>query len=295
MINYIFKFFFSLISIFNKKLALKLRGLIELKYWLNLKIPSTYNEKINVRKLYNKNYLIPICANKFELKGYIDSLKINAHTTKTFWTGTILSLNIFESLPNQFVIKISNDNGSRSWHFVKDKNSENLNKLVDKFNKRVKYRYGRYSGEKWYDETKNVILIEEFLDGNLYPLEEVKIYCFNSLINKTSTFDFIIRLIKDRTTIKSQSFYDKDWNQLKIKYMGNINHECQQKPSYYDELVELSRIISLPFDHVRIDYIIFKNKLYVNELTFADSSGFVKFGTKSNDLHFGSLWNLKNY
>jgi len=288
------KLIYSIISFLNKKLALKLRGLIKLKYWLNIKSPTTYNEKINYRKLYCNNKLLAICSNKFELKGYIESLKINAFTTKTFWTGTILTLDVFKTLPDKFVIKISNDNGPSSWHFVKDKETENLEALIDKFNKRVKFRYGIYSGEKWYDQTKNLILIEEFLDESLSSFEEFKIYCFNNMNTNERTFNFIIRLIKNRSTEKSNSFYDKEWKPLKITYMNNKNHEPQIKPNYFDDLIEYSKLISLPFDHVRIDYIYYNNRIYVNELTFADTSGFVIFDTKKTDIYFGSLWNQKN-
>jgi hypothetical protein len=288
-----FKVVYSIFYVLNKKLAFQLRGFLELKYWFNLDNPKTYNEKINFKKLFNKDKLVDTCSNKFELKNYIESLKLNVYTTKTFWFGRKLTSEIFKELPKQFVVKISNDNGPKSWEFVKNKDEANINKIVNKFNKRVKYKYGAYSGEKWYDRTKNIILIEEYLDSSIFPLEEIKVYCFNydPLLNKPT--EYILRLIKDRDTSKSQSFYDKDWNLLDIEYMGNKNHGHKTKPVFFTNLIENSKKISSPFDHVRIDYLIYNNKLYVNELTFADSSGFIKFGNFKTDLYFGSLWTQK--
>ena len=58
-------------------------------------------------------------------------------------------------------------------------------------------------------------------------------------------------------------------------------------------LVQLypSRGEGVPFNFVRVDWLVFNNKLYFNELTFTPYSGFIKFDKKWN-LKIGSWMNI---
>ena len=62
------------------------------------------------------------------------------------------------------------------------------------------------------------------------------------------------------------------------------------KPNELDKMINLSRILSKPFEFVRIDFYISKNSdIYFCEFTFTPNSGFQVY---SDDIEFklGTLW-----
>jgi hypothetical protein len=261
----------------------------KLGYKLNLVYPKTYNEKINYRKLYDKNPLLGIVSNKFLVKKYAEDKLGYSISPKTIWVGNRIETNFFDSFPKKFVLKITNASGENCIDIIRDKYSISKESLVSKYNKLVKIKYGKYSGELWYDYTKQLIMVEELLeDGDEIPIE-YKVYCYNS----EKGFDAIIRVIFNRHSNKTQSFYDLNWNFLNLKYMDGIQSEIVTKPSYFYDMIELSKKLSIDFDHLRLDLMYYKGLFYLGEYTFADSSGFIKFDNEKWNIYFGEKWKIK--
>jgi hypothetical protein len=146
--------------------------------------------------------------------------------------------------------------------------------------------------ESWYDETDNYIIVEELLLSNDgYLPVEFKVYCFNNKIkNEEESFDCVIRVIKDREIKKSSSFYTMNWEPLDIIYNDNPVHEPIDRPDKLPELLNICRLLSQGFSHIRIDFMYHNDNFYVGELTFADTSGFIVFNDRKWDLFFGNKW-----
>lgn len=285
----------TLITLFKlllgKNIFINLKSIFLIHKFQNLSAPKTYNEKVNYRKLHQSHPLYGLCSNKYFVKFYVASTIGNQYTLETFWIGKKLSRPILDNINEGFAIKITNSSGKQNYLLVEDKSSFDLDCIISKFNKNVSFKYGKYSEEPWYDKTENLIMIEKLLSEKLHPIYEIKIYCFNG----PNGFDAIIRIIKDRSTSKTNAFYDLQWNLLNLTYMNNKNHLKEKKPLIVDEVINLSRILSKPFDHVRLDFLIQKDRIYLGEMTFADTSGFIKFDSNYWDNYFGNKWNqIKN-
>ena len=56
----------------DPELELKLLYRLKMGRHLNLKNPVTYNEKIQWIKLFYKNDLMPICADKYTVREYVE-------------------------------------------------------------------------------------------------------------------------------------------------------------------------------------------------------------------------------
>jgi hypothetical protein len=275
--------------VFGKRLLINFKSIFLLNSFQNLSSPKTYNEKINYRKLNPYNPLYGFCSNKYLVKFYVSSTIGSKYTIETLWIGNKLSLALLENITDGFAIKITNSSGKNNYKLIERKSDHNLESLVDIFNKNVQFKYGKYSDEGWYDQTNSLIMIEKLITDKLSPIYEVKIYCFNG----PNGFDAIIRTIKDRTTNKTNAFYDLHWQPLNIGYMNNKNHNNERKPQIFDELIRISKLLSKPFDHVRLDFLIQDENIYLGEMTFADTSGFIKFNSNLWDRYFGDKWKLK--
>ena len=87
------------------------------------------------------------------------------------------------------------------------------------------------------------------------------------------------------STKKGQNSYDLNWQPVK-----NIVDPSIEKPKQLDEMLEYAKVLSAPFEFVRIDfYIGADEKIYFSEFTFTPSAG-TQFYSMSYEKLFGKLW-----
>ncbi len=284
-------FFLFLKLLLGKSNYLKLLSIFKVGYMFNLSNPVSYNEKINFRKLYNKNYLLDLCSNKLFVRTFVE-LKIGKKylIPLLFFTKKISHTELLH-YSRPFIIKLTNSSGKNSNFIVNSALKQSkLKMILNKFNFYLKKDYGWISDETWYRNTKQYIIAEKLLDVDTPEFKEFKVYCFWN----GNSFNAIIRVINNRFISKSSSFYDLNWNPLNITYNENIQSKHENKPLIFKQLIKLSKKLSREFDHVRVDFIFSNGKLFFGELTFADTSGFIKFNSKKTDIEFGKLWKLNN-
>ena len=77
---------------------------------------------------------------------------------------------------------------------------------------------------------------------------------------------------------------------LDVKYKNYSLSEEVQKPIFLNEMIEISKKLSNQFPFVRIDYVISNNKLYITELTFYPTGGWMTFEPQSFDRYLGDLF-----
>ncbi len=86
---------------------------------LNLKNPRAYTEKIQWRKLYDRDPLIIETTDKLKVREYVER-KIGKHVlTRIYWVGKDPADVPFDSLPNSFVLRTNHGCGFNI--FVRDK------------------------------------------------------------------------------------------------------------------------------------------------------------------------------
>ena len=78
---------FNLLYKISPELELKLLFRIKQGYRLNLKNPTTYNEKIQWIKLYDKNPLMPKCVDKYMVREYIEKIGCENILNDILWNG----------------------------------------------------------------------------------------------------------------------------------------------------------------------------------------------------------------
>ena len=288
------KIFFSfspIIRLFSKEIYLKYLAFLKLGYMsFDLKNPNTYNEKLNFRKLHYHKKMYSIYTNKLLVRDYVSKVIGKEYLVPMYKHSNALDEKLISELPNRFVLKLSTGSGSKFIRIVEDKNLINWKKTINEMNKTKKIKYGKTNFELWYDESEKFFIFEEYLGNQINSPIEYKVYCFNN----NDKFDFIVREIKDRSQNKTSSFYDSSWFNLNFSYNKSISHGISLKPVYFDDIVTISKKLSRPFDHVRVDLMYYNNKLYFGELTFADTSGFIDFNPKEYDMELGKKWIIRN-
>lgn len=248
-------------------------------YWVNLKNPKTFNEKIIWLKSNFRSTLGTRIADKILVKDYV-SKKIG----KDF---LIPSLAVYTSLneinpndlPDKCVIK---PNHSSGWIFFFDKNKDlqNWSQIHKKLKTWLSVNSFYHLNEWQYKNIYRKILVEPYID-NLENVIDYKFYCFNGEPK-------YIQIDLDRHKTHKRAFVDLNWNltDIALKYPKTTN--IPMKPKNLERMIEIARILSADFVFSRIDLYNVKGKILFGEITLHPEAGNGPFENYDQDLLFGN-------
>ena len=118
---------------------------------LNLENPKTFTEKSNWLKLYDRNPLYTIMADKYKAREYIAEKVGEEYLVPLLGVWDSPDEIDFDSLPDQFVLKCNHDNGVI---ICKDKSQLDIEEVKKNLSARLKRDYYK----KRLDETTNIII-----------------------------------------------------------------------------------------------------------------------------------------
>ena len=257
-----------------------------LGYELNLENPQTFNEKLQWLKLYYHDPLMTKYADKYLVREYIKETVGEEYLIPLIGVWDEVEDIDFDSLPNQFVLKVNWGSGQNI--IVKDKSKLDIEEAKNKLRNWIKPASNHYyfSYEWPYKNIAPKIICEKYIeqmDGNLI---DYKIFCFNGE-PKYIQIDF------DRFTEHKRCFYDINWNKINIKYIYNT-HKIDIKISsqMLQNMLALSKQLSNYFCYSRIDFYFINNIIIIGEITFFPEAGIGKFEPIEWDYKFGKLLEL---
>ena len=265
---------FNLLYRISPKAEIKFLYRLKCHKKLNLERPTTYNEKLNWLKLYYRNDLMPICADKFSARGYIEKAGYGEYLPRLYWHGYKAEDIPFDTLPNSFVLKSTSGSGNNI--VVHDKSKLNLDATKKQVNKWLKEKYLIGYGEWHYEKIKPSIIVEELLsDGINFVPADFKFFCFNNCNEKRGTVG-CIAVDLDRYAGHRRLIFDSEWNYLSDVDFGfdNKSENDIPKPEKYDEMCEVATKLSEPFPHCRVDFFVLGDRFFIGEITFFNGAGF---------------------
>lgn len=252
--------------------------------------PQSFNQKIQFRKVYDKNPLFTLCADKYKVREYVRNKIGEEYLIPLYLVTDKLKKEDFKDLPNSFIIKNNHASGKAFYEIVTDKNKVDLSMLCKKFNKNVKKKIGFKGFEYFYDEIKPRIIIEKLINEKDKELLEYKMHCFRKENNRYTIIIQLSVLINNKRYL---NFYDENWNFMKFtKDYENIPIKIN-KPKNFALLKKIAIKLASDFDYVRVDLYNVNNKIYFGELTFTSSGGYGKFDPPEYDFKIGAMWNFK--
>lgn len=252
---------------------------------LDLANPQRFTEKIQWLKLYDRNPLKTMLADKYAVRDYIKEKIGEEHLIPLLGVWNRFEDINFDELPDTFVLKCNH--GSEANAIIKNKSEMDKQQVEADMKKWLNTNYAFISLEPHYKNIPPKIIAEKYieeLDGNLY---DYKVHCFHG----EPTYIQVIgdRDIKAHTGL--QLVYDFDWNEQDWicgpypKYQKGL-----KRPSALEELYRLSRILCEEFQYVRTDFYIVSEHIFFGEMTFTPGSGMYRYGnywTPESDLMLG--------
>ena len=261
-------------------------------YPLNLKQPKTLNEKIQWLKLNDRTKLHTSYADKYEARKFIKEKIGEEYLVPLIFETKDIKQLIPSNLPD-FPVIIKTNHDSSGGLIIKEKEKNNWKEIQKRFKKQLKKNYYYQSKEWQYKNIKPRVIVEKLLiddEGNM-PFD-YKVHCFNG---RTTTIQVDI----DRFGFHQRNWYSIAWQREPFYWSalkgGRKTDPADwdiKKPICLDKMLELSELLAKDFIYVRVDWYIFKRKLYFGELTFHHDSGYQPILPKNWDLKLGQMLKL---
>ena len=272
-------------------------------YWPNIKNPQSYNEKIIWKKIYDRNPLLTIVADKYKVRDYVKSVLGEEVAEKILVPLYFVTDNPkeipFDNLPEEYIVKVNNgagkfiiaektDTGTRfrfndgKSNFILFDSNKTRKMIIHLCKKWLLETYGFSSLEWAYQQIKRKIIIEKLLKNNIEEIPED--YKFNIFNGKCH----LIQVNYDRFTNIKRSWYTPDWEYIPVHHSA----EYRNKPDNLREMLTIAEKLGANFDFIRVDLYSVDNNTYFGELTNYPLGGRTPFYPISWDFEWGSKWKL---
>jgi hypothetical protein len=267
----------------------KIRFYKALGYPLNLQNPTSFNEKIFWKKIYDRNPLLPIAADKYQVRSYLKEVlgveKAEEILIPLLYVTDQPETIPFEIFPHDFIIKPNHASGKI---IIVENGHYNKEEIIKTCKRWLKTPYGPEKLEWAYQLSKRKIIIEKLLydyDGSI-----PKRFKFHMFHGKCK----LVQVMFGESNNPSGSYFDEKWDFLSVKKATQPQGPKIKKPKNYEIMLELAEKLSEAFDYVRVDLYNLNGKIYFGELTHYPTSGMTKFETPSFDFELGKHWTIKS-
>lgn len=249
---------------------------------LNLNNPTTYNEKLQWLKLYDRKKIYTTLVDKYEVKSHISNIIGDEYLIKTLGVWDNVEDIDFNLLPEKFVLKCTHDSGGVV--ICKDKKTLDIKSAKSILNKALKNNF-YYIWREWpYKNVTPRIIAEEYMeDSETYDLKDYKFFCFDGNVRAL----FIATDRQDNTVDTKFDFFDSEFNHLNIRNGHPNAAVIPKKPLNFELMKVLASKLSKGIPHVRIDFYEVNGNVYFGEMTFFHWSGMVPFEPECWDKVFG--------
>lgn len=248
---------------------------------LNLKNPTTYNEKLQWLKLYDRNPVYTKMVDKYDAKQIVAEKIGKEYIIPTLGVWNHPEEIDFDALPEKFVLKTTHDSGGIM--IIDKREGYDRNKINAFFNKRLTHSTYEIQREWPYKDVPKRIIAEQYMeDEKTHELRDYKFFCFDGEVK-------CMFIATDRQSDKPTAFdfFDPEFHWMDLRH-GHPNAEVQpEKPINFELMKQLAAKLSEGLPQVRVDLYEINGKVYFGELTFFHHGGIVPFDPEQWDHTFG--------
>ena len=259
-------------------------------YRMDIKHPQTFTEKLQWYKLYyNGDGHLERIVDKYLFKQYIKEKLGEGYTIPLLgrWTSIHDLKKDWDKLPEEFCLKSTLQSDGRFIKFFHKKSLTDFASIENELNDWLNPKKTLINSfcRAYYNATPSIIA-EKYIENVKDQLYDYKFFCFDGK-------PFCIESAKERFNEEEThfTFYDLEWNKLNVTSRNHPNGDVPY-PFHLDDMINLSKILSKGFPHIRVDFFDTKDKLYIAELTLYTAGGFSKYKPKSFNKTLGDMFIL---
>lgn len=263
--------------------ALRLQYLRRMGMLPALRKPRTFTEKVQWRKLYDRDPRLPPLVDKLGAKEAVAERLGKDWVIPTLWSGTELPARERRNWPIPYVLKASHGSG---WNrFVRSPEEQDWDSIERDCRFWLSSHYLPELREWPYSEITPRLLVEPYLgSGTTAPLD-YKFFVFDGRAH-------FVEVDTDRLTAHKRVFYDTKWRRQPFGLTFPIEPREIPPPVSLTRMIEAAETLGAGFSFVRVDLYEIDGRPRFSELTFFPGSGFIRFDPADYDRVFGELWPL---
>ena len=252
---------------------------------LDLKNPTTFNEKLQWCKLYYfpQEPLVVQCADKYAVRSQIERKGYGDKLVPILGVWDKAEDIDWDLLPEKFVLKC---NHGCAYNIVcSDKSTLNKKSTIKQLNEWLKEDFGAFNIELHYSKIKKrKIICEQFLGETI---EDYKFFCFNG----EPKYIYVSNdLIHDRQA--QIGFFYLDGSKMPLKRDDYSDIPSVTLPPFYDEMKQMAKNLCQEFPFVRVDFFLANGTYYFAELTFTPGACMMPFNPKKFDAEWGQMLDI---
>jgi len=255
-------------------------------YELDLEKPRSFSEKIIWKKIFDRNPLLPITADKYQVRYYVEQLVGKDEAAKILIPLLYVTENPddipFAELPASYIVKANN---ASNRNIIVEDNNKTEDEIKEKCWKWLAKPYNLENYEWAYQPIEPRIIIEKLIrdeEGNIPT--DYKFYIFHGRCK-------LVHINYDRFNRRLKSLFSPNWELLPVKYRYDRG-PFVDKPFNYQRMLKLAEKLGQDFDFVRVDIYSVGDKIYFGELTHYPGSGYSPFDPRSFDFELGRCWEI---
>ena len=237
---------------------------------LNLKHPTTYTEKLQWLKLYDRKPLYTTLVDKYAVKQYVAEKLGEAHVIPLIGVWDDVAEIDFEGLPDQFVMKCTHDSGGLV--ICKDKSCLDVDAAKRKISKTLKQNFYWVSREWPYKQVRPRVIVEKYMqDTKTGELRDYKFFVFNGVAK-------VMYIATGRGTGETYGdFFDMEFNHLDMEIDHKAAPVIPEKPLNFEAMRQAAETLATGIPQVRVDFYEIDGAFYFGEMTFFHCGGFAPF------------------
>lgn len=251
---------------------------------LNLKNPTTFNEKLQWLKIHDRKPIYTKMVDKYEAKEFVkEKLGRDAgrYIIPTLGVWKRFDDIDFNKLPEQFVLKTTHDSGTV--FICKNKADFDYGKAKNKIEKSLKYNFYSYGREWPYKDVHPRIIAEKYMELSSPSCAEYKLFCYNGKVN----WVMICLGTAHSNNIRTNDGFDRNFNRLPVKFIAQNSNRKFDKPKEWEQLIEFAETLAEDTIQLRVDTYLIDGNIYFGELTFFHDSGLCPIKPEEWDAKLG--------
>lgn len=253
-----------------------------------LKDPKKFTEKIAWLKMFGNLERFAPYADKFTVRSYIEYKIGSEYLIPMIGVWDNVNDIPFDSLPNQFVLKVTHGCGYN--YICKDKSKIDPEEVRRLLNGWMHENFYKQEREPQYKFCVPKIIGEKYLEDETGSLRDYKFWCAKGEPK-------IVQVDTDRFTDHKSDLFDTSWKRLDYVQATTFSgtEHAIKKPKNLPQMLQVARELSEKFPFVRVDLYSVNNKIYFGELTFTPGSGIVDMDSDDGELEIGKLVDINAY
>lgn len=267
-----------------KRLSVSLQYFRYFGRWPNLDEPRSFTEKLQYRKLYDRDPRLAWWSDKVAVKAFVEERLGADFVTPTLAVGKALPPIEHRNWPIPYVIKSNHGSGGNI--FVHSPADEDWPAIERETKRWMTSRYRPHVREEHYYDIEPQILVEPYIGQDGPPID----YKFFVFGDRTA---FILVYTGRGSDLRIQAF-DRDWNLLPCRYHKDPPETPPAMPQSFVEMRAAAEKLGSEFSFVRVDFYEVDGRPRFGEMTFTPGSGFRRYECAGFDLTYGALWDVSH-